>query len=187
MNSVFSPPPASSCLILPWLSFIWVTESFLLQAQKGSSVPLFLVLGRFGVDMLGGKFFMRIMMQPRNRSPEERGPPSLEGFTSGFDRAMARLVPCWRWPCFDVRLQWQHKSWDTVLRTRMEVRLVWVLPDFRKNWVLKSWMGSWTHPKTLRSEPRRWATGWVHLGFDLPFNFNLALCFKSFFVVAIMD
>lgn len=27
----------------------------------------------------------------------------------------------------------------------------------------------------------------VHLGFDLRFCFSLALCFKSFFVVAIMD
>lgn len=26
-----------------------------------------------------------------------------------------------------------------------------------------------------------------HLGFDLQFNFNLALCFKSSFVVSIMD
>lgn len=143
MNCIFSPSPANSYLILLWLSFTWVTESFLLQAQKGSYSLLSVVLGRFGLDVVGKKSSRGARCSPE--TGHRRGSPSVEGFTAGLDRAMANLVQCWRWSCFDVHLQWWHKPRNTIL--------------WEQGWK-SGWFGFCLVSERIGSERAEWELNW---------------------------
>lgn len=174
MSSVFCPPPANKALFVV-IEFYLGYRICSLKNTRGKLCPPFWSWGDWGWV----KKNLGSMKQPGNRARRVGisvlgGPHNWIRQNCGLTGPVLVMVLF----CFVLTMMAQIMKYY-ILR-----RLVWALPGFRKNGVLKGWVGA-------EPMPGRWevtqevATGWEHLGFDLPFN--LALCFKSFFVATIME